>query len=54
MREDQRLAALHLAERRDGAGVVGQRVVGEDAARDDVETHSRTASQIGTRELIGR
>ena len=38
-REDQRIAALEFAERADGAGVVGQRVVGEDAAGDDVGTH---------------
>ena len=38
-REDQRVAALELAERPDGAGVVGQRVIGEDAAGGDVGTH---------------
>jgi hypothetical protein len=38
-REDQRVAALQLAERADGAGVVGQRVVREHAAGDDVRTH---------------
>ena len=27
-REDQRIAALELAERADGAGVAGQRVIG--------------------------
>jgi hypothetical protein len=28
-REDQRIAALEFAERADGAGVVGQRVIGK-------------------------
>jgi hypothetical protein len=34
--EDQRIAVLQLAERADGAGMVGQRVIGEDPAGDDV------------------
>jgi hypothetical protein len=31
--EDQRIAALELAERTDGAGVIRESVIGEDAAR---------------------
>jgi hypothetical protein len=46
-REDQRIAALDLAERADRAGVIGQRIVGEDAAGDDVGTHEVTASHYG-------
>ena len=38
-REDHRIAALDVAELTDGAGVVGQRVVREDASRDDVGAH---------------
>jgi hypothetical protein len=38
-REDQRVAALEFAEPADGAGVVGERVIGEDAAGNDVGTH---------------
>ena len=38
-REDQRIAALEFTQRADGVGVVGQRVVGEGAAGDDVGTH---------------
>ena len=38
-REYQRVAALELAEPADGAGVVGQRVIGEYIAGDDVGTH---------------
>ena len=38
-REDQRVAALQLAERADDAGVVRERVVGEDATGNDVGTH---------------
>src|SRR3954465_7777551 len=34
-REDQRILALELAERPNGLGVVGERVVGEGAARSD-------------------
>ena len=45
-RDDHRIAALQLAEPADGAGVVGQCVVGEDAADGDVGTHGMTASQV--------
>jgi hypothetical protein len=31
-REDHRIPALYLAQRADGAGVVGQRIIGEGAA----------------------
>ena len=44
-REHERVTALQLAERPDGAGVVGQGVVREDAAGDDVGTHGATASR---------
>src|SRR5215468_5254396 len=40
--EDQGVVALELAELAGGAGVVGQRVVGEGAAGDDVGTHGLT------------
>ena len=45
-REDQRVPALELAQRADGAGVVGQRIIGEGAAGDDVGTHGMTASPL--------
>ena len=44
-REDQRIAALELTERADGAGVIGQRVIGKAGAGDDVGTHGMIASQ---------
>src|SRR5215470_17559596 len=43
--QDQRIAALKLAQGADGGRVVRQRVIGEDAARDDVGTQPMTASQ---------
>ena len=43
-REDQRIAALKLAQSADGAYVVGQRIIGEGAAGDDVGTHGMIAS----------
>jgi hypothetical protein len=48
-REDQRIATLDPAERADGAGVIGQRVIGEDAARDDVGTRGMTATHVASR-----
>ena len=45
-REDQRIAALEFAQRADRAGVVGQRVIGEDSAGNDVGTHGKTASHL--------
>jgi hypothetical protein len=44
--EDQRVAALELAEPANGGSVVGQRVIREDAAGDDVGTHGMTASHV--------
>src|SRR5262252_369026 len=44
--QDHRVAALQFAERADGAGVVGQRVVGEGAAGGDVRTHGMTTSYV--------
>ena len=43
-RQDERVVALDLPDAADGAGVVGQRVVGEDAAGADVGTHGVTSS----------
>src|SRR5580700_7304565 len=42
--EDQRIAALKLAECAHRASVVRQSVIGEDAARSDIRTHRMTAS----------
>ena len=38
--EDQRIAALKLAERTHRAGVIRERVIREGAARSDVRTHT--------------
>lgn len=43
-RQDQRVPALELTQRADGAGVVGQRIIWEGAAGDDVGTHGLIAS----------
>src|SRR5215470_8375360 len=40
--QDQRIAALKLAQGADGGRVIRQRVIGEDAARDDVGTQGMT------------
>src|SRR5580700_10848785 len=45
-RENQRVATLNLAELADGAGVVRQGVVREDAAGFDVGTHGWNASHV--------
>jgi hypothetical protein len=37
--EDQRIAALQLAESTNSAGVIEQYVIGEEAAGSDVATH---------------
>src|SRR5271166_5585743 len=42
--EDQRIAALKLAERTHRAGVVRESIIGEDSARSDVRTHRMTLS----------
>src|SRR3954447_20883560 len=47
-REDQRVAALDLAERADVAFVIGQRVIREDAAGDDVRAHGDACLSVGT------
>jgi hypothetical protein len=47
--EDHWVAALQFAELADGAGVVGQRVVGEGAAGDDVRMHGMTAFHVVSR-----
>src|ERR1700750_1956591 len=46
--QDHWIVPLDLAQRADGVGVVGERVVGEDAAWPDVGTHSLTASLAQT------
>jgi len=54
-REHQRIAALKLAQRADGAGAVGQRVIGEGAAGDDVgKTMEMIASPLPPRVRRGR
>src|SRR6202034_4465772 len=45
-RNDHRVTALDLAEPADRAGVVGQGVVGKDAAGGDVGTHGMSASRV--------
>ena len=44
--QDQRIAALKLAQRADVAGVVGQRIIGEGTAGDNVGTHGMIASPL--------
>ena len=43
--EYQGISTLQLAQAPRGAGVVGQRVIGEDATGNNVGTHGATASR---------
>ena len=52
--EDQRIAALKLAQRTHGAGVVRESVIREGAARSDVRTHGMIASPLPPRVRPGR
>jgi hypothetical protein len=42
--EDQRIAALEVAELAHRAGVIRQSIIREDTARPDIRTHRMTAS----------
>lgn len=53
-RQDQRVTALGLAQRADGAGMVGQRIIREGPTEDDVGTHGMTASPPAPRVRRGR